>query len=307
MPIDSLCSDNSPMRDHMKNPVDLSLVQLDSPVQVGAFRSFVKVLQEQRFSGYQVRKLFKLTHSEYADYAKLMDPEEFIDDPVLVLLFNLYSSRRDAIPAVNSYEKDMIDFHNQRRPIPNDRLVRGEDLCLLKTIHRQTTDQARSTFGLPPNNYAKIVGEGILAPVLNPAVALMTRYWCAYPGAMPKAREYTFDELQKIIPDTPRNIGLSLGKQESSGHRWQHGVKMTPAVRVCAETLVNHVLDHDYESWVENFVLVEGKTRNIDNVYVQGDWNKSEINEIHANRIQEYSKKVNHIPNNGRTDEEVDD
>ncbi|HDX8428196.1 TPA: hypothetical protein RQN23_002896 [Aeromonas veronii] len=292
----------------MKNPVDLSLVQLDSPLQVGVFRNFVQVLLEQRFSGYQVRKLFKLTHSEYADYAKLKDPDEFIDDPVVVLLFNLYSSRREAIPAVNSYEKDMIDFHNQRRPIPNDRLVRGEDLCLLKTIHRQTTDQARSTFGLPPNNYAKIVGEGILAPVLNPAVALMTRYWCAYPGAMPKPREYTFDELQKIIPDTPRNIGLSLGKQESSGHRWQHGVKMTPAVRVCAEAMVNHVLDHGYESWVEDFVLVEGRTRNIDNVYVQGDWNKSEINEIHANRLKEYSKKVNHIPNNnGRANEEVED
>ena len=292
----------------MKNPVDLSLVKLDNPLRVSVFRNFVKVLLENRFSGYQVRKLFKLTHSEYADYVMLMDPEEFIDDPVLVLLFNLYSSKRDAIPAVNTYEKDMIDFHNQRRPIPDDRLVRGEDVCWLKTIHRQTTDQARSTFGLPPNNYAKIVGEGILAPVLNPAVALMTRYWCAYPGAMPKPREYTFDELQKIIPDTARNIGLSLGKQESSGHRWQHGVKMTPAVRVCAEALVNHVIDHGYESWVERFVLVEGRTRNIDNVYVQGDWNKSVINEIHASRLREYSDKVNYVPNgNSRTDEEVED
>jgi len=115
--------------------------QLAQPVLVSTFREYVK---NSNYSGYQLRKLFKLSVEEMAELLFLESAENDIQMPHLQHLFNLYSLFPELIPEVSSYEVDSILVESLTMRIPESRPVRGGDAKQLRTIHQLSADQARS-------------------------------------------------------------------------------------------------------------------------------------------------------------------
>ncbi|MND21789.1 hypothetical protein D3C80_121590 [compost metagenome] len=262
--------------------------QLAQPVLVSTFREYVK---KSKYSGYQLRKLFKLSVEEMAELLYLESAESDIQMPHLQHLFNLYNLMPELIPEVSSYEVDSILVESLTMRIPDNRPVRGGDAKQLRTIHQLSADQARSYYRMSPNSYASMTGKGALASLLNPTIAIMTRVWAANPLYVPKERDWTFDEISKIVPDTPRNSGIALGKQQSSATRWGHDVNMTPVVKACASLMVRTVVDDSYGAWLE-YVIEEAKSRGVENVFSKGHWNKGEIKTLHATQVDKLKKGI---------------
>ncbi|MEM0550270.1 MULTISPECIES: hypothetical protein [Aeromonas] len=264
--------------------VDMDL--FDQVVLVKEFRSYVSM---SGLSGYQIRKLFKLTVEDLVELLKLKDDGAEIDLLHVQHLFRLYQKFPKLIPYLPTYEEDALDHDSLVMQIPATRPVRGGDVTKWRTIHQLTVDQARSYYRMSPNSYATMTGKAALAAVLNPTIALLTRAWSQNPLLVPHERDWTFEELCKIIPDTARNCGIALGKQQSSATRWGHDVSMTPVAKVCANVMVQMTIDRSYDHWLE-FVNQEALSRGVENVFAKGHWNKEQIKDDHQNQVKKLNR-----------------
>lgn len=264
----------------------VTAMDFNKPVTVKEFRDFIG---ERELTGYQARKLFRLTVEELVDLMKLMGEADEIELFHVQHLYHLYHNLPYLVPELTTYEQDAAKYDSLVMNIQPTRPVRGGDVKLLRTVHGLTTDEARSFFRMSPNSYAAMTGKGALAPVLNPTIALLTRVWAKHPVFLPKTRDYTFDEISKVIPDSPRNCGIALGKQQSSSTRWGHDVSMTPVVRAAAKVMVQMTVDLSYEHWLE-FVRQEATSRGVDDVFAEGHWNKEQIKGDHQMQVEKHQK-----------------
>lgn len=119
--------------------------------------------------------------------------------------------------------------------IDNDRPVYGRDIQELRKLHGVSFDDMRAILGLSINTFNSVAKTGLNAPILNPTIALLVRYYAENPNMFPKKNPPTINELEEVSGLTPKEVVLILGKEQASAFRWQKsedktGSNMTPVV-----------------------------------------------------------------------------
>ena len=251
----------------------ISISQLNEPITVEDFRRFVK---SSHLVGRDVAEIFGLSREETIDLLFLVDSQKEIQSQRIMHLYHLYRANPSLLPDIRFEREEMKAFQHSVIDIPTTRPARGGDMLDLKRVHQLKSDDFRHLFGISVNTTADTTSKGMQAPIKNPSMAILLRYFARYPSKMHRDREYSLEEVSKIVDRGLRETSILMGKQESSATRWTKGrTNMTPIVRNCSRAMIETVFDTGAITRWEELALIEGKARNVDDVLSEGHWNKA--------------------------------
>jgi hypothetical protein len=113
--------------------------------------------------------------------------------------------------------------------------------------------------------------------------ALLIRYYLQNPDKFKTPEDPTIHELLSVSQVHEKEIGVLLGRDSFSAHRWKGrssvtevglGQSMHWSVKVLANYFMAEVREGNLEKWI-TMVVNEGKHYGIDNVLKTGSWNRN--------------------------------
>ncbi|QIR16549.1 hypothetical protein [Shewanella aestuarii] len=147
--------------------------------------------------------------------------------------------------------------------------------------------------------------------VVPPDVEILIRLWDRYPSLMPLPPVVTATELRESLDVQMRELGLLLGKEEISGHRWikyesgdrSNGQNQTPLTRrlsLCIYLMCHANLSNKYL----NLTNEVSQLRGLGNILESGSWKtKDDRIKLRIKRLFNKSAKdlAGNLPDNMRT------
>lgn len=182
---------------------------------------------------------------------------------------------------------------NKLLNIDSDRPVFGRDIQELRRLHSVSFDDMRAVLGLSINTFNSVAKVGLNAPVLNPTIALLVRYYAENPDMFPKISPPTLDELEAVSGLSPKEIVLILGKEQASTFRWQTGSNMTPVVCRLAIHFYNEMKQYsdEIQNILESIKIARKENDPIQLVALESDLNT--LNEKRTAAISKWKRRVN--------------
>lgn len=122
-----------------------------------------------------------------------------------------------------------------------------------------------------------------MTPISDPSSAMLLRYYNENPEKLVIPEEPTIHELLDISRAEEKDIGILLGRDFFSAHRWKGrnhleeqglGQSMHWSVQLLASYFIQEVKANRFGEWKE-MVLNEGKHYGVANVFESGSWNRN--------------------------------
>lgn len=172
--------------------------------------------------------------------------------------------------------------------IPENRPVHGADIVDLRDRLGATAGAMANLLGVSMIKWTKLIKDRKHDPIDEPAVEIIVRFLDANPKAayeLPMlvrvtAKE-TYEEAAKLCgePIAMKDFAVSLGRQASSGHRWntREGHSSETLNRVLWLYLWNlrrTGSPNDARRKWELMVKRIGAVNNLGDVFITGHWNK---------------------------------
>lgn len=167
--------------------------------------------------------------------------------------------------------------------IPENRPVNGYDLDAIKQHLDLTTADACWLFGVSITKWTQVVRKNGDKPLDDPCLAMLVRFIDTHPeiSILPRApsAEDLYQMINSVVKTDYKRFAILLGNQASGGYRWiKLNGRQTPTLQRLMYMLRIALLSRPeaerpeiLERW-SGTVLNEGRTRGVDNVFVDGSW-----------------------------------
>lgn len=174
--------------------------------------------------------------------------------------------------------------------VPRDRPIICADIVAFREWYGFSVDECRIIFGIPISGWygkndkdtGEVLKKGIMnsldEPTMDPAIAILLRYYAANPLDIPVLPKAHVEEFKEMMDGHPMNQwGVILGREAASGHRWVskfHNFKpVTGRLAYYLVKLMRRGKIKKLEEWKRLYVEPEAKARGIDNIWESGSWN----------------------------------
>ncbi|MBO1897636.1 hypothetical protein HNW13_018015 [Shewanella sp. BF02_Schw] len=122
--------------------------------------------------------------------------------------------------------------------LPDNRPLTGEDLANWRSFKKISSADICWLLITPSSKWGEMTNKNKTANV-PPDVEILIRLWDRYPSLIPLPPVTTATKLRESLDVQMRELGLLLGKEEISGHRWikyetgdrSNGQNQTPLTR----------------------------------------------------------------------------
>tara|TARA_R110002033_G_scaffold135713_4_gene175344 strand:- start:38735 stop:39664 length:930 start_codon:yes stop_codon:yes gene_type:complete len=174
------------------------------------------------------------------------------------------------------------DDDSRQSILPDNRPLTGEDLANWRSFKKISSADICWLLITPSSKWGEMTNKNKTSNV-PPDVEILIRLWDRYPSLIPLPPVTTATKLREALDVQMRELGLLLGKEEISGHRWikyetgdrSNGQNQTPLTRrlslaiylMCQSNLSNKYI---------NIVNTVSQLRGLGDILKAGTWKTPE-------------------------------
>ncbi|GGB66341.1 hypothetical protein GCM10011607_28740 [Shewanella inventionis] len=182
----------------------------------------------------------------------------------------------------NQISTDADTADTRQSILPDNRPLTGEDLANWRNFKKISSADICWLLITPSSKWGEMTNKNKTSNV-PPDVEILIRLWDKYPSLIPLPAVVTATELREALDVQMRELGLLLGKEEISGHRWikyesgdrSNGQNQTPLTRrlslsiylMCQANLSNKYL---------NIANTVSQLRGLGDILKAGTWKTKE-------------------------------